>query len=52
MIGVASDTGVRDAIATELARAVFKSDETGFIDSGNDQITLVERLASGIPRAS
>ena len=47
-----SEREVRNAIAVVLAQAVFSSDETGFVDSSNDHITLIERVASGIPRPS
>lgn len=35
---------VRTAVAVALAQAVFNSDSTGFIDSSQDGVTIVERL--------
>lgn len=52
IIAVASEQEIRNAMATVLAQAVFSSDETGFVDGGNDHITLIERVASSVPRPS
>lgn len=49
IVGVSGEQEVRNAIATVLAQAVFSSEDTGFIDGADSHITLVERIAAGIP---
>lgn len=39
---------VRTAVAVALAQAVFDSGSTGFIDSSQDGVTVVERLAAPV----
>jgi hypothetical protein len=39
---------VRTAVAVALAQAVFDSSSTGFIDSSEDGVTIVERLAAPV----
>ena len=39
---------VRTAVAVALAQAVFDSGSTGFIDSSQDGVTIVERLATPV----
>jgi len=39
---------VRSAVAVALAQAVFSSDSTGFIDSSQDGVTIVERIAGPV----
>jgi hypothetical protein len=39
---------VRTAVAVALAQAVFDSSATGFIDSSQDGVTIVERLAAPV----
>lgn len=39
-----TEADVRAVVASALAQAVFTSDETGFIDTTSEQITLVERV--------
>jgi hypothetical protein len=39
---------VRTAVAVALAQAVFDSNSTGFIDSSQDGVTIVERLATPV----
>jgi hypothetical protein len=39
---------VRTAVAVALAQAVFGSDSTGFIDSSQDGVTIVERIAGPV----
>jgi hypothetical protein len=48
IVAVASEREVRNAIATVLAQSVFASEETGFVDSGNDHVTLIERVGAGL----
>ncbi|MGD1058631.1 MAG: hypothetical protein ABR992_14590 [Solirubrobacteraceae bacterium] len=50
IVTVASEKEVRNSLAIVLAQAVFNSDETGFIEAGQDQVTLIERLAASVPR--
>jgi hypothetical protein len=52
IIAVASEREVRAALATVLAESVFRAEDTGFIDSGQDHITLIERIAAGLPRGA
>jgi hypothetical protein len=48
-----ADPSTRDVVAQTLAQAVFESGDTGFVDSGSDQITLIERvIAPAVSRAS
>jgi hypothetical protein len=44
IVASGAEASTRDAVATTLAQAVFTPGETGFIDSGSDHITLVERI--------
>jgi hypothetical protein len=39
-----TEADVRTAIAQVLAQAVFKTDETGFIDAAAQHVTLIERV--------
>ena len=39
---------VRTAVAVTLAQAVFDSGSTGFIDSSQDGVTLIERIAAPV----
>jgi hypothetical protein len=39
---------VRTAVAMALAQAVFDSNSTGFIDSSEDGVTIVERFAGPV----
>lgn len=50
IVGVASEKEIRNSLAVVLAQSVFVSDETGFVDSAQDHITLIERLAAAAPR--
>lgn len=50
MVGVASEPEIRNSLATVLAQCVFASDETGFVGTDSDHITLIERFASGVPK--
>lgn len=43
-----SEKEVRTAVAVVLAQAVFSSDDTGFVESANDGVTLLERAASPV----
>jgi hypothetical protein len=45
MVATGTEPSTRDAIAIALAQAVFTLGDTGFIDTGNDHVTLIERMA-------
>lgn len=48
-----AEPSTRDVVAQTLAQAVFESGDTGFVDSSNDQITLIERvIGPAVQRAS
>ncbi len=40
---------VRSVMASALAQEVFASGQTGFIGTGEDHVTLIERVASSVP---
>lgn len=46
IVASGTEPSTRDALATTLAQAVFTPGDTGFIGSGSDHITLVERIAA------
>jgi len=49
LVAVASEKEVRNSLAVVLAQSVFGSDETGFVGTAHDQITVVERIAGSLP---
>lgn len=48
LVAVGSDPAARDAVAVVLAQSVFSSDQSGFIDSTGDHITLIERVVGPV----
>lgn len=46
IVASGTEASTRDVLATTLAQAVFTPGDTGFIGSGSDHITLVERIAA------
>lgn len=48
IVATGTEASTRDALATTLAQSVFASGETGFVDSGNDHITLIERIVAPV----
>jgi hypothetical protein len=48
-----AEPSTRDVVAQTLAQSVFESGDTGFVESGSDQITLIERvIGPAVQRAS
>ncbi len=50
IIASASEPEVRTALATVLAESVFSSSQSGFVGTGSDNITLVERVVDNISK--
>lgn len=48
IVASGAEPSTRDVLAATLAQAVFTPGDTGFIDAGNDHITLIERVVAPV----